>query len=97
MPAIDLPLAQLETYRSAAVAPDDFDGRWAATLAEARAVPMVPVVTPVTTGLKLVDVFDVTFPGFGGDRREAGHSARSPVCKESVKIKHRRPHRIAPG
>ena len=85
MPAIDLPLAQLETYRSAAVAPDDFDERWAATLAEARAVPMVPVVTPVTTGLKLVDVFDVTFPGFGGDPVRAwlvvpaGTATRLPV------------------
>lgn len=85
MPAIDLPLAELETYRSSVLAPADFDERWAATLAEARQVPMAPKVTRVENRLSLVDVFDVTFPGFGGDPISAwlivpaGASEKLPV------------------
>jgi cephalosporin-C deacetylase len=66
VPLIDLPVDELRKYRSAAVEPADFDDFWAGTLAEARELPMAVTSTAVDTGLRLVDVSDVTFPGFGG-------------------------------
>jgi cephalosporin-C deacetylase len=68
MPFFDLPAADLPDYRSRAVAPADFDAFWAETLAEARSFPLDPVFEPVDAGLSTVDVFDVTFSGFGGHR-----------------------------
>jgi cephalosporin-C deacetylase len=66
MPTYDLDPEKLKTYRSAVVPPADFDGFWSATLAEARSVPLAAQFTPVDVGLKLVEVFDVSFAGFGG-------------------------------
>lgn len=85
MPSIDLPLAELERYRADEAAPADFDDAWARTLIEARTVPMLPSVVPVDNGLRLVDSFDVTFPGFAGDPVRAwltvpaGATGRLPV------------------
>ena len=62
----DLPLDQLRTYRPPRNQPADYDSFWAETLASARQFKLDPAFVPVSTGLKLVDVFDVTFPGFGG-------------------------------
>ena len=62
----DLPLDQLKTYLPARAEPADFDAFWDLTLAEARAFPLAARFSAVETGLKLVDVFDVTFNGFGG-------------------------------
>ncbi|MEV0428740.1 acetylxylan esterase [Micromonospora sp. NPDC050495] len=62
----DLPEADLRGYRSALREPDDFDAFWAETLAEARECGGDLDVTPVTTPLTSLDVFDVTFPGFAG-------------------------------
>ncbi|MCA0294251.1 MAG: acetylxylan esterase [Actinobacteria bacterium] len=67
MPSIDLPLADLRSYRSSAPEPADFDAAWQRTLADARTVPMQAQVTEVRTGLRLLRSFDVVFPGFGGD------------------------------
>ncbi len=70
MPLFDLPLAELETYSPALPEPDDLDAFWSATLAESRAVGGDLAETVrlerVDTGLDLVVVDDVTFPGFGG-------------------------------
>ena len=68
MPFFDLPQAQLDSYRSSAVAPADFDDFWTATLAETRAVALDPVFERVDNGLSLFDTYDVTFSGFGGHR-----------------------------
>src|SRR5436190_9937652 len=68
MPFFDLPQAQLDTYRSSAVAPADFDSFWADTLSQSRAKLVDAVFEPFDAGLKLFDVFDVTFAGFGGDK-----------------------------
>src|SRR5688572_19082884 len=68
MPFFDLPQDKLDTYRSSAVAPADFDSFWAATLSESRSKPLDAVFEPFDAGLKLFDVFDVTFAGFGGDK-----------------------------
>lgn len=68
MPFPDLWPDQVADYRSKAVAPTDFDAFWAETLAEARALPLNPVFEPVSAGLPVFDVYDVTFSGFGGHR-----------------------------
>ncbi len=63
---VDLPEKALQSYRSEQVAPADFDAFWTETLDEARAVVGSVTVEPVEVGLRTLDVFDVTFPGFGG-------------------------------
>lgn len=64
---VDLPEAELRAYRSAQADPVDFDSFWASTLAESRAMaPAGAVLEPIEVGLRTLDVFDVTFPGFGG-------------------------------
>lgn len=68
MPFFDIPAAQLPDYRSSVVAPDDFDAFWANTMAETREHPLDAVFTPHDAGLDLVEVFNVTFSGFGGHR-----------------------------
>jgi cephalosporin-C deacetylase len=62
----DLPLEQLQTYLPPRNEPADFDAFWAQTLHEARQYPLDARFEPVKTGLKLVEVFDVTFNGHGG-------------------------------
>ncbi|TBN57198.1 acetylesterase [Glaciihabitans arcticus] len=62
----DLPEPQLREYRSAVTDPEDFDAFWDATLAATRAFDLGLVVEPVDAGLSTIDVFDVTFNGYGG-------------------------------
>jgi cephalosporin-C deacetylase len=62
----DLPLDQLQTYLPTRPEPADFDAFWARTLTETRQHPLDARFEPVSTGLKLVDAFDVTFNGYGG-------------------------------
>jgi len=66
MPFPDLTHPAIDSYESAVVTPPDFASFWEATIAEARAAGGEVTITPADTTLKLVDVFDVTFPGFGG-------------------------------
>ncbi|WP_374984652.1 acetylxylan esterase [Streptomyces fradiae] len=66
MAHFDLPLNELRAYRSSSVEPEDFDAFWARTLGEAREHPLATRFEPVDTGLATVDVYDVTFAGFGG-------------------------------
>lgn len=63
---IDLPESDLRAYRSAQTDPADFDTFWADTLAQTRSHELSVTVTPVDAGLATLDVFDVSFPGFGG-------------------------------
>jgi cephalosporin-C deacetylase len=67
----DLPEAALREYRSTQTDPDDFDEFWQATLAESRAFDLAVSLKRVDTGLTTIDVFDVTFSGFGGERIKA--------------------------
>jgi cephalosporin-C deacetylase len=62
----DLPLDQLQIYLPPREEPPDFDAFWAGTLAEARAHPLAATFAPVDAGLRLMDTFDVTFRGYGG-------------------------------
>lgn len=66
MTQFDLPVDRLRTYRSTSVEPEDFDAFWTKTLDEARAHELDARFEPVATGLATVEVFDVTFAGFGG-------------------------------
>ncbi|WP_410673098.1 acetylxylan esterase [Amycolatopsis sp. cmx-4-68] len=61
-----LGLDALRAYRSDYAAPDDFDAFWASTLTEARKHDLDVRLTPVETPLRAIDVFDVTFAGYGG-------------------------------
>lgn len=63
----DLPLSELRTYQAPPTEPPDFDAFWQRTLAEAAAHPLEPrferLADPV---YDLVEVYDVTFRGWGG-------------------------------
>ncbi|HEX2907731.1 MAG TPA: alpha/beta fold hydrolase [Phototrophicaceae bacterium] len=66
MAFFDLPLEQLQAYRPPRQEPADFDAFWQQTLAEARQFPLNAQFEPIDAGLRLVESFDVTFNGFGG-------------------------------
>jgi len=66
MPLYDLDRTALETYLPDLHEPADFDGFWTDTLKEARTHDLALTLTPVDSGLSLVEVFDVEFAGFGG-------------------------------
>ncbi|MDQ0792353.1 acetylxylan esterase [Streptomyces sp. B1I3] len=67
MSLFDLPLDELHSYRSRSVEPEDFDAFWSATLDEARTHDLDARFELLAgTGLSTVDVYDVTFAGFGG-------------------------------
>ena len=66
MAIFDLPLSELERYLPDLDEPADLDDFWASTLSEARGHDLGLQAVPVDTGLRLVDVDDVTFAGFGG-------------------------------
>jgi cephalosporin-C deacetylase len=66
MPFFDLPLSELQSYLPPRGEPADFDAFWAATLAEARAHPLEPCFAPFDAGLSTLEVFDVTYNGYGG-------------------------------
>jgi cephalosporin-C deacetylase len=62
----DMPLEQLLDYRPARQEPPGFDAFWEQTLAELRQYPLAARFEPVDAGLRLIDSFDVTFNGYGG-------------------------------
>jgi cephalosporin-C deacetylase len=62
----DMPLEQLKVYKPERVEPADFDEFWKSTLAESRKFPLNARFEPVDTGLKFVDVYDVTYSGYYG-------------------------------
>ncbi|MEU4368193.1 acetylxylan esterase [Micromonospora chersina] len=86
----DLPLDELRRYAPAVREPADFDAFWRARLAAETARPVLLDVRPEPTDLRLVDSWDVTFAGFGGDpvrawyTRPAGVDGPLPVVVEYV-------------
>ena len=66
MPFPDLIPPQLAGYTSSVALPGDFHDFWLATLTEVRAFGGQAHLHPAPTTLKTIEVFDVTFPGFGG-------------------------------
>lgn len=71
MPLLDWPLAELREYRPERAEPADFDQFWAGTLSDVRSHPLDARFAKVESGLRLIDVYDVTFSGYGGDRIKA--------------------------
>lgn len=67
MPLFDLPLPQLRQYRPDRHEPTDFDEFWSRTLDETRSHGLDTAFVEVDVQLPLVNVFDVTFAGYGGD------------------------------
>lgn len=63
---VDWPLEQLRDYRPDRDEPADFDAFWKSTVEQARAVEEVARFEPYPTRLSMVEVYDVTFPGFAG-------------------------------
>lgn len=82
MAHVDLPLDQLRRFAPDVAEPDDFDEFWQRTLAQARAAAGDVEVLPVETGLSHVDVFDVTFPGFGGHPIKAWYARPAGVTEQ---------------
>jgi cephalosporin-C deacetylase len=86
----DLPLAQLRSYAPRLPVPADLRGFWTKTIAEARAYPLAATFTPVDSGLRVIDTFDVTFAGYGGSpvrgwlHLPAGASGPLPAVVEYV-------------
>ncbi|MBN1890395.1 MAG: acetylxylan esterase [Thermoflexales bacterium] len=62
----DMPLEELQRYTPPRDEPADFDAFWQATLAEARQHPLNAQFEPAVSDMRLVDTFDVTFAGYGG-------------------------------
>jgi cephalosporin-C deacetylase len=62
----DLPLEELKVYKPARQEKPDFDDFWGTTLTEARQTPLQADFRPAEAYLSLIEAFDVTFPGFGG-------------------------------
>jgi len=65
-PNFDMPLVQLKTYLPARTEPSDFDAFWQKTLVATRQHALNATFQPVETGLRLIETFDVTFNGYGG-------------------------------
>jgi cephalosporin-C deacetylase len=86
----DMPLEQLQVYKPERFEPIDFDQFWARTLAETRQFPLEARFEALSTGLKLVDVFDASFNGFGGQPIKAwfilpkGQQAPLPCIVEYI-------------
>ncbi len=62
----DLPLDQLKVFKPEQTQPADFEDFWSRTLADARRIPLDARFELVESRLRLVEVYDVTFNGFGG-------------------------------
>lgn len=67
MPRFDLALPDLRDYRPDIRVPADFDDFWSSTVTGAREAGGTVEVAPVSTPLRGIEAFDVTFPGFAGD------------------------------
>jgi cephalosporin-C deacetylase len=65
----DMPLEQLRKYKSPDAEPADFDSFWRQTLKETGSYSLDATFEPVDdSSYKLIDAYDVTFSGFGGQR-----------------------------
>ncbi|WP_432482711.1 acetylxylan esterase [Kineococcus esterisolvens] len=66
MAFVDWPLERLREYAPERDEPADLDAFWEKTLTAARTHPAQLRAERVDAGLRTVDVFDVRFPGYGG-------------------------------
>lgn len=90
MPFFDMSLEDMQVYKPDRNEPDDFDAFWQTTLDEARQHPLNARFERVDYGLTLVDAYDVTFSGYGGQPVKgwflipAGHSGPLPCVVEFI-------------
>lgn len=88
MPMFDLTGHELRAHHTDVKPPADLQEFWDGTLAAARAYDSAPTLAPVATPLRLIETFDVTFPGYAGDpikawlHRPAGTSEALPCVVE---------------
>lgn len=68
MALFDLPLEQLRSYTPDRDEPADFDDFWSRTLAEAAEFDLAAQFTPYDAPYAAVEVYDVSFAGWGGHR-----------------------------
>jgi cephalosporin-C deacetylase len=80
MAAFDMPLEQLERYLPDVPEPADFDAFWTSSVTSARRHEVLLDVVPVSTGLTLVETWDVTFAGFDGHPVRAWYTRPSGVA-----------------
>jgi cephalosporin-C deacetylase len=71
MAFFDLPLDQLQEQRPTVVRPDDFEAFWTRTLDVELSRPLDARIMPVETPLRTLDVYDVSWVGYGGQRVQA--------------------------
>lgn len=64
----DLPPDELQTYRPQRDEPADFDAFWSSSLAASRDFPLAPRFPQADFQLATIDIFDVTFSGYLGQR-----------------------------
>jgi cephalosporin-C deacetylase len=68
MAFFDLPREELLVYKPQRKEEADFDSFWTSGLAEAAAFPLDATFVPYDCGLPAVEVFDVSFSGYAGER-----------------------------
>jgi cephalosporin-C deacetylase len=68
MALFDMPLAELRTYRPERAEPENFDAFWKTTLDEAAGYDLAAEFRPYDAALTEVQVYDVSFAGWGGHR-----------------------------
>lgn len=82
MPLIDLPLAQLKTYRGRTAKPADFEGYWERALAEMRAVKPALELVPASFEAPGAECFDLYFTGVHGARIHAKYLRPRRVARQ---------------
>jgi Acetyl xylan esterase (AXE1) len=70
-PKIDLPIDELRRYHPELATPPDLEQFWTRTLDEARDHLLEATFTAQESPLRTVEVFDVTFSGYAGQRVSA--------------------------
>jgi cephalosporin-C deacetylase len=66
MAQFDMPLKELELYKPPREEPEDFDHFWSKTLEQTRRHPLNAKLTPVDYGINVLDIYDLSFNGYGG-------------------------------
>ena len=71
MAFFDLPHSELVTYRPDIAEPEDFEAFWRASLTEAAEHELDVEMTRIDNRQPLVEAYDLSFTGFGGQRIKA--------------------------
>ena len=71
MAFFDLTADQLQQYRPEVARADDFEAFWANTLDTELTRPLEARIVPVATPMRTLDVYDVSWVGYGGQRVQA--------------------------